>query len=139
MTAFTKWAHASQVFWRDGEPECHRGLAEVGQDAEGLRQRLEERLTQLRDEFAFVAECDAGGDFMAVASVGRLRGIADQSWTCHLDDRLGLPQDDLAREAMDRRPCCSPKSDCLRTSPGTSCTVTRPATRSATTIWVCAC
>ena len=70
---------------------------------EGLRPdartQLTHRLTQLDEDFAFVASCNLGSEAMDPASQARLRTIAQQTWTRTLDDRLGLSPSELARRA----------------------------------------
>ena len=55
------------------------------------------RKHQLFDDFAFIAECNMGGEFMATEGVNRLRQIGKQTWLRHFDDRLGLSYGELAR------------------------------------------
>ncbi|HNB25409.1 MAG TPA: HD domain-containing phosphohydrolase [Alphaproteobacteria bacterium] len=78
-----------------------RGLAEGG-DAAALRARRDAELSQLDDDFAFVAACNEGGEFMDPAKVERLKGIAARRWTRTLDDRLGCSYEERARK--DRAP-----------------------------------
>ena len=51
----------------------------------------------LLDDFAFVAECNLGGEFMAPERVERLKTIAARTWLRHFDDRLGLAHEELRR------------------------------------------
>ena len=51
----------------------------------------------LMDDFAFVAECNLGGEFMAPEKVERLKSIATRTWARHFDDRLGLAHEELRR------------------------------------------
>jgi hypothetical protein len=48
----------------------------------------------IAEDFAFVAECNVGGEFMADDRIARLEGIAERTWTRHLDDRLGISHDE---------------------------------------------
>ena len=59
-----------------------------------FRHELEEKQRQIADDFAFVAECNIGGEFMADEKIDRLERIAALTWTRHLDDRLGISQDE---------------------------------------------
>ena len=52
---------------------------------------------ELEDDFAFVANCNIGGETMADGAVERLHAIAGRTWTRHFDDRLGLSNEELAR------------------------------------------
>jgi len=51
----------------------------------------------LLDDFAFIAECNLGGEFMAPERVERLKEIATRTWMRHFDDRLGLSHEELRR------------------------------------------
>jgi HD-GYP domain-containing protein (c-di-GMP phosphodiesterase class II) len=68
------------------------GTPEADADAE-----LASRHRQLLDDFAFVAECNIGGEFMAPDKMERIRQIAAQTWLRHFDDRLGLSHEELRR------------------------------------------
>ena len=68
------------------------GVAAV--DAEAI---YSERKRQLLDDFAFIAECNVGGEFMAPEKVERLHRIGAQSWMRNFDDRLGLSHEEIKR------------------------------------------
>ncbi len=70
----------------------------AGGDPAALKAGFEARLKQLDDDFAFVAECNQGGEFMAPDKVERLKRIAAETWVRTLDDRLGLSYDELKRK-----------------------------------------
>ena len=94
-----------EVVKRDAEIEYWKALAEGAADPEALKARLDERLAQLDDDFAFIAECNIGGEFMAPEKIERAREIAAQQWTRTLDDRLGLSRGEIQRvEGVPARP-----------------------------------
>ena len=64
-----------------------------------LRTELQADLKQLDDDFAFVAECNVGGEFMAPDKLERLAKIAEHKWLRTLDDRLGLSWEELQRKS----------------------------------------
>jgi len=70
-----------------------------GENKEMLEPQLQADLKQLDDDFAFVAECNAGGEFMAQDKVERLSKIAEHKWLRTLDDRLGLSWEELQRKS----------------------------------------
>jgi HD-GYP domain-containing protein (c-di-GMP phosphodiesterase class II) len=86
-----------EVLKRDAEISCWRQIADGG-DRESLLAELSKQCRQLDDDFAFVAECNVGSEFMADEQVERLRAIADRSWLRTLDDRLGLSWEELNRK-----------------------------------------
>lgn len=90
-----------EVLKRDAEIECLKAIA-AGGDGPKLRAALEGQLRTLDEEFAFVASCNEGGEFMAPEKVERLKAIAARPWRRTLDDRLGVSRDEAGR--MARRP-----------------------------------
>ncbi|MGI4849281.1 MAG: HD domain-containing phosphohydrolase [Janthinobacterium lividum] len=54
----------------------------------------------LHDDFAFLAQCNVGGETMAPESVERVRQLAQRTWLRHFDDRLGLSHEELSRAAQ---------------------------------------
>lgn len=76
-----------------------------GGDEPTLSAALEKQWQQLDEEFAFIARCNEGGEFMATEDIARLQQIAGRTWQRTLSDRLGISQDELARK---RREADSP-------------------------------
>ena len=74
----------------------------AGGDEPALRAARDARLAELDDDFAFVAECNMGGEFMAPEKIGRLQRIAEITWLRTLDDRLGLSWEESARQPQTR-------------------------------------
>lgn len=52
---------------------------------------------ELEADFAFIAECNVGSEFMAADKVQRLQQIGERVWLRHFDDRLGLSQQEAER------------------------------------------
>jgi HD-GYP domain-containing protein (c-di-GMP phosphodiesterase class II) len=90
-----------EVVKRDAEIEYLRGVI-AGGDEPVLREVRDTRLAELDDDFAFVAECNIGGEFMAPERIARLQRIAGVTWTRTLDDRLGLSWEESARQPARR-------------------------------------
>ncbi len=86
-----------EVLLRDRRIEYHESLLR-GEDPEKCRQALQQAEQALFDDFAFVAECNIGGEFMDQAKIDRLMQIAAQTWMRHFDDRLGLSWVELHRK-----------------------------------------
>jgi len=91
-----------EVVKRDAEIEYLKGVI-AGSDEAALRQARDQRLAQLDDDFAFVAECNIGGEFMAPEKINRLQQIAENTWQRTLDDRLGLSWEESARQPQTRQ------------------------------------
>ncbi len=91
-----------EVIKREAEIEYLEAVAKGKEGAEKLRAELDERLAQLDDDFAFIAESNIGGEFMAPEKIDRVKDIAKIKWTRTLDDRLGVSHEEKKRK--DRTP-----------------------------------
>ena len=69
-----------------------------GGDSATLEKELQSELARLDDDFAFVAECNEGGEFMAPERIERLQKIAATTWTRTLDDRIGISWEEKQRK-----------------------------------------
>ena len=78
-----------EVLLRDAEIAYWQAVAQGG-DATDLAKALEVRRRQIGDDFAFIAECNVGGEYMGEDKAARVHAIARQTWVRHLDDRIGL-------------------------------------------------
>jgi HD-GYP domain-containing protein (c-di-GMP phosphodiesterase class II) len=85
-----------EVLKRDAEIACLKAVA-AGGDEPALRAALQAELRTLDEEFAFVAACNEGGEFMAPEKVARLKTIAARTWQRTLDSRLGVSRDEGKR------------------------------------------
>ena len=90
-----------EVLWRDAEI-AHLQRVAAGEPADISLASRDARHQQLRDDFAFVAECNVGGEFMADAALERLKTIASQTWQRHFDDSLGLASEEARRLTTSR-------------------------------------
>lgn len=85
----------------------------AGGDEEALRAELEEELAKLDDDFAFIAESNVGGEFMAPERIDRVKEIAKIKWTRTLSDRLGLSYEELRRIEREPEPALPVQEDLL--------------------------
>jgi response regulator RpfG family c-di-GMP phosphodiesterase len=88
-----------EVLLRDAEIDRMNAIHVRNEDASAANQTCAARKKQLIDDFAFVAECNLGGEFMPSEKIERLERIAVQTWQRHFDDRLGLGHEELKRSA----------------------------------------
>src|SRR5262249_45638460 len=86
-----------EVLKRDAQVDYWKGVAE-GADQEAARARLDRQIAEVDAEFAFVAQCNEGGEFMDPQRVERLRLIAARTWLRTLDDRIGISHDERMRK-----------------------------------------
>ncbi|WP_087022325.1 HD domain-containing phosphohydrolase [Thaumasiovibrio subtropicus] len=76
-----------EVLKRDAEVAYWQALAN-GKPVSYLD--LKQRWAEYDEQFAFVAKCNVGGEFMSDADIARLEDIGKQTWTRTLNDRLGV-------------------------------------------------
>jgi HD-GYP domain-containing protein (c-di-GMP phosphodiesterase class II) len=86
-----------EVMKREAEITYLRKVLDSGDSLE-RREQMEKRLAQLDDDFAFIAECNLGGEAMSDDTVARLEALAQQTWTRTLDDRLGVSHEERLRK-----------------------------------------
>ncbi|WP_050750757.1 HD domain-containing phosphohydrolase [Paramagnetospirillum magneticum] len=85
-----------EVLLRDERIRMLEAVA-AGTPAPEAEAAFEAAKAVLADDFAFIAECNLGGEFMAPDKVERLKAIATRTWMRHFDDRLGLAHEELRR------------------------------------------
>jgi len=86
-----------EVLKRDAEIDYWQQLADGG-DAQQLKSELQAKQSQLDDDFAFVAKCNEGGEFMADDKITRLNQIAGTTWRRTLNDRIGVSWEEGLRK-----------------------------------------
>ena len=87
-----------EVLWRDVEIRRFESLL-AGADAAVAKREAEAAQRALQEEFALVAECNIGCDFMGSEKAIRLREIGARTWLRHFDDRIGISEDERGRLA----------------------------------------
>ncbi len=76
----------------------------AGGEASDLEAERDSALAALDDDFAFVAQCNLGGERMEAEDLQRLARIAQRSWLRTLDDRLGVSWEEAQRLARSPAP-----------------------------------
>ncbi|MCP5426538.1 MAG: hypothetical protein H6970_15945 [Gammaproteobacteria bacterium] len=89
---------------RDAEIAYWKALHDGASEPEE-RLKRDERLSQLDEDYAFIAECNVGGEFMAPERQERVKRIAQRTWMRTLDDRIGIAHEEKTRK--DRTPAPS--------------------------------
>lgn len=87
-----------EVLKRDAEIEFWRQVTEGGERT-SLRTRLQARWDELDAEFAFLAACNEGSEFMEPTKIERIKQIASRTWSRTIDDRVGLSAEERKRSA----------------------------------------
>ncbi|MGB8147179.1 MAG: HD domain-containing phosphohydrolase, partial [Azonexus sp.] len=92
-----------EVLKRDAEIASLKAIADGKPETEA-RAGLAEKLAGLDGDFAFIAGCNEGGEFMAPEKLERLRQIATRTWTRTIDDRIGISHEEKERKARTPAP-----------------------------------
>jgi hypothetical protein len=93
-----------EVLKRDAEIHYWRSRSEGVAEPDAWAE-LQIKWTALDEDFAFVASCNVGGEFLDPAKIERLKTIAVRPWIRTLDNRLGLSREEmLAYEGMRPKP-----------------------------------
>ncbi|MBE7365984.1 HD family phosphohydrolase [Ramlibacter pallidus] len=93
-----------EVLKRDAEIAMLKGLL-AGGNGDKLRADYEATCATLDEEFAFIGECNVGGEYMAPDKVERLKKIAERTWTRTLSNRIGISYaEKKRRDAILERP-----------------------------------
>jgi HD-GYP domain-containing protein (c-di-GMP phosphodiesterase class II) len=87
-----------EVLKRDAEIACLQSIA-AGENEVTARDRRDAELKALDDDFAVIAACNRGGEFVDAELKARVLRIASRTWLRTLNDRLGISQDEQARKA----------------------------------------
>ncbi len=85
-----------EVLWRD-EEIAHLRRMQAGEQEDISLARRDKAQTGLKDEFAFIARCNIGGEFMDDADIARLMSISGRTWERNFSDRLGLSREEEER------------------------------------------
>lgn len=88
-----------EVLLRDAQISRLEAIHQQGIAPDIADQQFAQRKQQLEDDFAFIAECNQGGEFLSPDKVERIQQIASQRWIRNFDNRLGLSHVELERHA----------------------------------------
>lgn len=77
------------MLYRDAEIACLKAQLTGTEQACAEAQR-DAQYAQLQDDFAFIAKCNIGGEFLSDETILRLEQIGQRTWLRHFDNRLGL-------------------------------------------------
>ncbi|WP_432697139.1 HD domain-containing phosphohydrolase [Marinobacterium sp. YM272] len=96
-----------EVLLRDAQLEHLKAIHIEGEDPAGAKARFEARKQQLQDDFAFIASCNEGGEFLSDDKIERIRQIGAQTWLRYFDNRIGLSHEELLRypDSSNPLPC----------------------------------
>ena len=86
-----------EVLKRDAEINYLKARLAGGDDAV-LKPAYEAEIRALDNDFAFIGECNVGGEFMAPEKIERMKKIAERSWVRTLSDRIGISFDEKKRK-----------------------------------------
>ncbi len=85
-----------EVLKRDAEISSLKAIA-TGGAPEDHEQQLAEELASLDSDFAFIAQCNIGSEYLDATSAERLEQIAQRTWMRTLDNSLGISRAESQR------------------------------------------
>ncbi|MFT5521378.1 MAG: HD-GYP domain-containing protein (c-di-GMP phosphodiesterase class II) [Enterobacterales bacterium] len=88
-----------EVLKRDAEISYLKAIIDNPDKKKELHNDLQQQLHELDDDYAFIAESNIGGEFMAPDRIERIKKISERHWYRTLDDQLGLSIDELHRKS----------------------------------------
>ena len=106
-----------EVLLRDARIERYEALLS-GADTVEADEQLARTERELYDEFAFIAEANLGGEFMAPERIERLRRIGERRWMRHFDDTIGLSWAEQQRQPPGEPPVLPVEEHLLADKPG---------------------
>ncbi|MBF0425180.1 MAG: response regulator [Magnetococcales bacterium] len=86
-----------EVLRRDCEINALRASTKPGADLARIAAEQAATIAELESDFAFIAQCNVGGEFMVPEMIERLERIARRTWQRTFDDRLGLSHVEMDR------------------------------------------
>jgi hypothetical protein len=89
-----------EVLKRDAVIAMHEAIA-AGQPEAEARMAMDRARRELDADFAFVAACNEGGEYLSPEKQERLKTIAQRRWLRTLDDRLGISHEERTRKARE--------------------------------------
>ena len=78
-----------EVLLRDARIKRHESVL-AGTDPAVADRELKQQEQKLHEDFAFVAECNVGSEYMEDDKLERLKGIASTVWYRYFDNHIGL-------------------------------------------------
>lgn len=85
-----------EVLRRDAEIAMLKAQM-AGADVAETEAAFAARCAELEADFAFIAECNIGGEFMAPDKIEKITAIAEQTWTRYFDRTIGLSWEEANR------------------------------------------
>lgn len=92
-----------EVLWRDAEIQFWQQTMQRPENRSMYEDALKVKQSQLADDFAFVAQCNIGTEFMDQNTNDRLKRLAKITWERHFDDQLGLSPVELDQRSSTSR------------------------------------
>ncbi|MFT5705285.1 MAG: HD-GYP domain-containing protein (c-di-GMP phosphodiesterase class II), partial [Shewanella sp.] len=92
-----------EVLKRDADITYLQALL-AGSDQQQAKADCEQLKQTLQDEFAFIAECNLGTEFMAEDKIKRLQHIAKRTWLRTLPDDIGIANHELIKKSLQSLP-----------------------------------
>ncbi len=85
-----------EVLWRDAQIEYLEACLS-GKDKDEALIFMNNKQKELLDDFAFIAQCNIGNEYMSKADIERIKDIANKKWLRNFDKTLGVSEEELKR------------------------------------------
>ncbi len=86
-----------EVLIRDAQIQALTAISQ-GECAKQTNSILADNIQQIEADFAFIAQCNLGENFIDDDTIARIESISQQTWLRFLDDELGLSPAELAQK-----------------------------------------
>lgn len=86
-----------EVLWRDTEIDYWQQRQAAPENEAKYRAECTQRQQKLQAEFALVAHCNVGSEFLDSADAAELKHIGQHRWQRYFDNRIGLSEPERAR------------------------------------------
>lgn len=85
-----------EVLLRDNEIRYWKEIAE-GKDPDLAKKQMEQENQRLYDDFAFIGECNIGGEFLDEVKIQRLKDLSKRKWKLNFDKKVGIHDNEISR------------------------------------------
>jgi len=106
-----------EVKLRDYHIEYLEACSADNVDKQELKTQLDKKINRLKDDFAFIAKCNVGGEFLAEEKIDRIKDLGKITWMRHFDDTLGISDDEQGRLRRRSKPKLPTKAYLLEDKP----------------------
>jgi len=90
-----------EVLHRDVQIEYYQEILAGNEKADAL-EKLKQKHHELQEDFAFIAQCNIGGEYFSAKESEKLKNIAQKEWVRNFDDTIGLGLEESLRKSREK-------------------------------------